>query len=58
MLTAVLLWIKKTETSYEEIEYQCVITKIDVKYYWTTRKNVQLMPVQSGAFIAPNGSGY
>ena len=46
------------------IEYKCTITKIDNKYYWTTRENVELIPIQSASpgvwatFIAANGSGY
>jgi len=42
-------------------EFKCTITKIDDKYYWTTRENVELIPTSSGAFItfmAVNGSGY
>jgi len=43
------------------MEFKCTITKMDDKYYWTTRENVELIPIQSGAFItflASNGSGY
>lgn len=43
------------------IQFKCTITKIDDKYYWTSRDNAELMPVSSGAFItywAVNGSGY
>ena len=43
------------------IEYKCTITTIDNKYYWTTRENIELIPLKSGAFItffASNGSGY
>lgn len=43
------------------IEYRCVISKVGDKYYWTTRENVQMTPIDSGAFItflAINGSGY
>ena len=42
-------------------KYKCTITKLNNKYYWTTRENVELMPVESGAYItyiAINGSGY
>ena len=45
----------------EAKEYQCIITKIDDEYYWTTRENVELVPIVGGAFttfIAANGSGY
>src|SRR3990170_8724389 len=43
------------------INYKCTITRIDDKYYWTSRENVELVPITSGAFItywAVNGSGY
>jgi len=45
----------------KSIEYKCTITKVDNKYYWTTRENVELISVQSGiytTFIAVNGAGY
>ena len=43
------------------INFKCIITKIDDKYYWTSRENIELIPISSGAFItywAVNGSGY
>lgn len=43
------------------MEFKCTITKIEDKYYWTTRENVEMISIQSGAFItflASNGSGY
>lgn len=43
------------------IKFKCTITKIDDKYYWTSRENVELVPITSGAFItywAVTGSGY
>jgi len=43
------------------IKFKCTITKIDDKYYWTSRENIELIPISSGAFItywAVNGSGY
>ncbi len=43
------------------IRYKCTISKIDDKYLWTTRENIELIPVESGAyitFLAVNGSGY
>jgi len=43
------------------IENKCTITKIDDKYYWTTRENVELIPISRGAFItfwAVEGQGY
>ena len=42
-------------------EAECAITKIEDKYLWKTRNNVELFLVQNGAFItfvATNGSGY
>lgn len=42
-------------------KFKCTITKIDDKYYWTSRENVELVPITSGAFVtfwAVNGSGY
>ena len=42
-------------------KFKCTITKIDDKYYWTSRENVELIPIASGAFItywAVNGQGY
>ena len=45
----------------EEKEYLCIINKIDDDYFWTTRENMQLVPITRGAFttyIATNGSGY
>jgi len=43
------------------IKFKCIITKIDDKYYWTSRENIELIPIASGAFItywAANASGY
>lgn len=40
---------------------ECVISKIGDNYYWATRENVQLVPVESAAFItfvAVTGAGY
>lgn len=45
----------------ESTEYKCTITKLDNKYYWTTRENVELIRHKSGAyttFVATNGAGY
>ncbi len=45
----------------KSIEYKCTITKMDKKYYWATRENVELIPIQSGiwtTFIATTGGGY
>ncbi len=51
----------ETLSKSKAIEYKCTITKMGGKYYWTTRENVELVPISSGAFItywAANGSGY
>jgi hypothetical protein len=43
------------------VQFKCTITKMDDKYYWTSRNNVELFPTSSGAFTtywAANGSGY
>jgi hypothetical protein len=43
------------------IEFKCTITKIKDKYYWTTRENLELVSIRSGAyitFVATNGAGY
>lgn len=43
------------------VKFKCTITKIYDKYYWTSRENIELIPISSGAFItywAVNGSGY
>ena len=43
------------------IGLKCTITEIDGKFYWTTRENLELDRIQSGAyitFLAQNGSGY
>ena len=45
----------------ESLEFKCTITKIDDRYYWTTRENTEVIPLHSGIFItflAVNGSGY
>jgi hypothetical protein len=42
-------------------QFKCTITQLDDKYYWTSRDNLELLPIASGAFItywAVNGSGY
>ncbi len=42
-------------------EFKCTITKMDDKYLWATRENVELVPITSGAyttFLASNGAGY
>jgi hypothetical protein len=48
-------------SSEKAMGLKCTITEIDGKYYWTTRENLELVRVQSGAyvtFLAQNGSGY
>ena len=53
--------VPETLTKDKAIKFKCTITKIDDKYYWTSRENVELVPIASGAFItywAVNGSGY
>jgi len=48
-------------TKDKAIKFKCTITQIDDKYYWTSRENVELVPITSGAFItfwAVNSSGY
>jgi hypothetical protein len=40
---------------------RCIISEIDGKYYWASRKNKELVRIQSGAFvtyIATDGSGF
>lgn len=40
---------------------RCVISKIEDRYYWASRENVEMVKIESGAFItflAVNGSGY
>jgi len=42
-------------------EYRVLITKKNEKYYWSTRKNRELIHTTSGAihiFIEPGGAGY
>jgi hypothetical protein len=53
--------VPETLTKDKAIKFKCTVTKIDDKYYWTSRENVELVPIASGAFItywAVNGSGY
>ena len=43
------------------VNLACVISKIGNEYFWASRENTPLSPVESGAFItfvALNGSGY
>jgi hypothetical protein len=40
---------------------RCVVSGLDGTYYWTSRENVKLFLIDSGAFstfVAENGSGY
>ena len=53
--------VPESLTKDKAIKFKCTITKMDDKYYWTSRENVELVPIVSGAFItfwAVNGSGY
>jgi hypothetical protein len=53
--------VPETLSKSRALEYKCTITKIDDKYYWTTRENVELIPISRGAFItfwAVEGQGY
>ena len=53
--------VPETLSKSKSMEYKCTITKIDNKYYWTTRENVELIPIKSGAyitFLSITGSGY
>ena len=48
-------------TKDKAINFKCTITQIDDKYFWTSRENVELVSITSGAFItfwAVNSSGY
>lgn len=48
-------------TKEKAIDSKCTVTKIDEKYYWTTRQNIELIPIDSGVyttFLAINGAGY
>ncbi|MDD5134171.1 MAG: hypothetical protein PHP01_02015 [Phycisphaerae bacterium] len=43
------------------LEFKCTITKIGDKYFWTSRDNVELIRIQSRAyltFVATSGAGY
>ena len=45
----------------QAVNVECVISQIGDEYYWASRKNTRLIPIESGAFItfvAMNGSGY
>lgn len=42
-------------------QYVCRITEVNGKYYWLTREDVELIPIESGAYVtffAVNGAGY
>ncbi|MDA9298524.1 hypothetical protein OAD22_01850 [Pseudomonadales bacterium] len=48
-------------TSEQAEEYKVTIVKDGESYYWASRGNTPVIPVQSGiyvTYIAPNGSGY
>ena len=45
----------------DKLEFQCIITKVDGKYFWKTRENKEMVKVRSGIYItylALNGAGY
>jgi hypothetical protein len=53
--------VPETLSKNRAMESKCTITRIDEKYYWTTRENVELIPISRGAFItflAVEGQGY
>jgi hypothetical protein len=53
--------VPEAVTKDKAVRFKCTITKIDDKYYWTSRENTELLPISSGAFVtywAVNGSGY
>ena len=48
-------------TEEQSAEYKVTILKDGDKYYWATRGNLQLVPMQSGSYVtyvAVNGAGY
>lgn len=48
-------------TRERAINLECVISKIDDRFYWASRENVPLVEMENGAFltyVAANGSGY
>jgi hypothetical protein len=53
--------LPETLSKSKVIEYKCTITKIDNKYYWTTRENIELISISTRVFITflgVNASGY
>jgi len=38
-------------TKDNAMKFKCTITRIDDKYYWTSRENVELVPITSGASL-------
>lgn len=53
--------IPENLTQAKAAQLECTITKVREKYYWTSRENVELLPIAGGAFVtywAANGSGY
>jgi hypothetical protein len=53
--------VPETLTKDKAIKFKCTITRVGGKYYWTSRENVELVLIASGAFVtywAANGSGY
>jgi hypothetical protein len=54
--------VKENISLIEAWKQKCIISKRDNNYYWASRNNVELIPVDSGGafitFIAVTGSGY
>lgn len=53
--------IPVTLSKEDSIAYKVIITQVGEKYYWTTRENIELVPIESGGFItflSVNGTGY
>jgi hypothetical protein len=48
-------------TSERALKVRCTVAKVDNKFFWKSRENIELIPIESGTFItylAANGSGY
>ncbi len=51
----------ETVSREKAVNLECVISQIGDHYYWASRENAEVVPVESGAFltyVALNGSGY
>ena len=43
------------------LEFKCTITKVGEKYFWSSRNNIELIRIKSGAFVtyvAASDAGY